>query len=124
MPSCRETPVADRFTVVDLEAALRERRFPTVTLWNRLEGRPRTVNFERALRAEVRDALWMITRQWQTGELRAEDAGSPVFAKAHLGVTQLSRFRARGGALQPIDATLPLQAQAERLPLPLTIGQD
>jgi hypothetical protein len=116
--------VADRFTVVDLEAALLERRFPTVTLWNRLEARPRTVNFEGALRAEVRDALWMITRQWQTGELRAEDAGSPVFAKAHLGVTQLSRIRAGEGASQPIDGNAPLQAQAERLPLQLTIGQE
>ena len=55
--------------------ALRERRFPTVTVWNRLEGRPRTRDFDRALRAEVRDALWMLTRQWQLGEFRGDDAG-------------------------------------------------
>jgi len=116
--------VADRFTVVDLEAALVERRFPTVTLWNRLEARPRTMNFERALRAEVRDALWMVTRQWQTGEFRAEDAGSPVFAKAHLGITQLSQMRVGNSAPEPIDANVPLQAQVERLPLRFTIGQE
>jgi hypothetical protein len=116
--------VADRFTVVDMETALLERSYPTVTLWNRLEGRPRTQNFDRALRAEVRDALWMITRQWQTGEFRAEDAGSPVFAKVHLGTTRLSRFGAGESAPQPIDANVPLQAQAERLPLHLRIGQD
>ena len=28
---------------------------PTITLWNRLEGRPRTTDFERALKAEIRD---------------------------------------------------------------------
>jgi hypothetical protein len=116
--------VVDRFTVIDMEAALLERRYPTVTLWNRLEGRPRTANFERALRAEVRDALWMLTRQWQTGEFRAEDAGSPVFAKVHLGTTQLSEFQAGDGTPEPIDSNVPLQAQAERLPPRLTIGAD
>jgi hypothetical protein len=36
---------------------------PAVTLWNRLEGRPRQADFERSLRAEIRDPLWMLTRQ-------------------------------------------------------------
>ena len=54
---------------------------PIVRGWRRLEGRPRTVDFERALRAEVRDALWFLTRQWQFGEFRGEDAGSPVDAR-------------------------------------------
>ena len=40
---------------------------PVIKGWNRLEGRPRTVNYERALRAEVRDALWFLARQWQFG---------------------------------------------------------
>ena len=35
-----------------------------------------TMSFDRALRVEVRDALWMLTRQWQTGEFQGEDAGS------------------------------------------------
>ena len=55
--------------------------FPTITTWNRLEGRPRSQSFDRALQAEVRDALWMLTKQWQMGEFRGSDAGSPVFAK-------------------------------------------
>jgi len=29
--------------------------------WNRLEGRPRSADFERSLRAEVRDPLWFLT---------------------------------------------------------------
>ena len=64
--------------IADLRTALLQRLFPTVMVWNRLEGRPRTIEFDRALRAEVRDALWMLTRQWQLGEFRGEDAGSPV----------------------------------------------
>ena len=30
--------------------------------------------------AEVRDALWMLTRQWQMGEFEGDDAGSPIEA--------------------------------------------
>ena len=45
-----------------------ERLIPTITMWNRLEGRPRRHDFDRALKAEVRDALWMLTKQWQMGE--------------------------------------------------------
>ena len=84
--------MADRYAVVNMSEALLSKTFPTVTLWNRVEGRPRTVNFERALRAEVRDALWMISRQWQLGEFKGEDAGSPVSAKAHLDTTRLTQL--------------------------------
>lgn len=68
---------------IQAAAALRQKFFPTSLMWNRLEGRPRTYNFDRAMRAEVRDALWMLTKQWQMGEFQGDDAGSPVFAKIH-----------------------------------------
>ena len=50
---------------------------PIFSTHNRLEGRPRTHNFDRALKAEVRDALWMLTKQWQMGEFKGDDAGTP-----------------------------------------------
>jgi len=62
---------------------------PAVIGWNRLEGRPRTANFDRALRAEVRDPLWFLTRQWQFGEFKGEDAGSPVDARTAMRVDAL-----------------------------------
>jgi hypothetical protein len=81
------------FTVRNISEALARRAFPTVTTWNRLEGRPRTTSFERALQAEVRDALWMLTKQWQMGEYRGSDAGSPVFAKLQIDTTRLTKYR-------------------------------
>ena len=48
-----------------------EYRIPTITAYNRLEATPRTTNFDRSLKAEVRDAMWMLTRQWQFGEFQA-----------------------------------------------------
>ena len=62
------------FSLDNLSQVLATRQLPTITLFNRLEGRPRTRTFDRALRAEVRDALWMLTRQWQLGELAAPRA--------------------------------------------------
>lgn len=116
--------MADEFTVADMAGALKRRDRPTVTLWNRIEGRPRTVNFERALRAEVRDALWMITRQWQVGEFHGEDAGSPVFAKMHVAATRLTRFRPGDAPASDFDNDVPLETQVEQQPWRLMIGSD
>jgi hypothetical protein len=66
-----------RTPIDDIRAALAGRQFPTVTVWNRLEGRPRSTEFGRALRFEVRDPLWLLTRQWQFGEFEGADAGTP-----------------------------------------------
>jgi hypothetical protein len=109
--------------VGDMQAALAERLFPSVTMWNRLEGRPRTQDFQRALQAEVRDALWMLSRQWQLGEFRGSDAGSPVFAKVRVDSSALTRYRpGDGGAVVPFDDATPFEAQVERRPVPLRIG--
>lgn len=110
------------FVVADLSSALSQRLLPTVTVYNRLEGRPRTREFDRALKAEVRDALWMLTRQWQLGEFAGDDAGSPIQAKLAIERTELRHYRPREGAAQPIDDPLPLEARVERRPVRLQAG--
>jgi hypothetical protein len=90
---------------------------PIVVLWNRLEGRPRTANFERAMQAEVRDALWMLSKQWQIGEFIGDDAGSPVLARAELATTRLTKYQAGSAAAEPFDETVPLEAKVERQPV-------
>jgi len=108
--------------IVDMPKALEERDAPTVTLWNRVEGNPRTKNFERALRVEVRDALWMLTRQWQTAEFRGEDGGSPILVKMQAEIAQMSRFRAGNVAAVPLDEAMPLETQVEAQQLTLDVG--
>jgi len=108
--------------IQNMAAALEQRAIPTITLWNRLEGRPRTDNFARALKAEVRDALWMIARQWQLGEFAGDDAGSPVFAKLHLSRTELTKYRPGAGPVEVFDRTVPLEAKVERRPVTFTRG--
>lgn len=91
---------------------------PVVRGWNRLEGRPRAESFERALRAEARDALWFLARQWQFLELRADDAGSPIDARVALQQTKLARFSTRGAPAQDFPRDLPLESIVEREPPP------
>lgn len=95
---------------------------PTITLWNRLEGRPRTHDFERALRAEVRDPLWLLTRQWQLGEFRGDDAGSPVVAKVHVETTELTRYRAAANLPEAFADDVPLEAKVEQRQIPFRIA--
>ncbi|HTO94240.1 MAG TPA: hypothetical protein VMM80_07690, partial [Bacteroidota bacterium] len=114
--------MTDPNIVVNLKDALLKRQFPSITRWNRLEGRPRTHDFDRALRAEVRDALWMLTRQWQMGEFQGDDAGSPLLARACIDISWVDRFQEGKSPATPLTLDQPLEAIVERRPLPLRSG--
>jgi hypothetical protein len=104
-------------TVYGLGEQLKIRTMPAVTRWNRLEGRPRTHDFDRALKAEVRDALWMLTKQWQLGEFRGDDAGSPVLARICTGAVEFDRFQPGHATPEPFSLALPLETTVERRPI-------
>jgi hypothetical protein len=95
-------------------------RDPAITAWNRIEARPRSEDFTRSLRAEVRDPLWMLTRQWQMGELEAEDAGSPIDARLLTRRLSIDRVQLGAGAAEAYDDSVPLEAMVEREPVPFT----
>lgn len=78
---------------------------PSVTIWNRLEPRPRTANMLGSLAAEIHDPAWFLTRQWQVGEFQGEDAGSPAFAQ--YGITT-AKMAAWGGTAPAAPAPTPL----------------
>lgn len=95
---------------------------PAITLWNRLEGRARQEEFTRSLRAEIRDPLWMLTRQWQLGEFKGVDGGSAAKARVQIDAGRLDRFAVKSrdpttGEWQPAvpyDQSMPLELQVER----------
>ncbi|NKQ37369.1 MAG: hypothetical protein HF973_17355 [Chloroflexi bacterium] len=111
-------------TIENIQQAIQARQFPTITLWNRLEGRPRTEDFDRTLKAEIRDPLWLLARQWQMGEFQGDDAGSPVFAKIHFTTATLNGYQPGDPAqpAQPFDNSIPLEAQVEQRPIPFQRG--
>ena len=94
----------------------------SVTHWGRLEPRCRTDDFAEGLRAEVRDPLWMLARQWQMGEFDADDGGSPIVAEVAYAASPIESYRARSGAAVPVDdVSGPLEAMVEREPVPLDL---
>lgn len=99
-------------------------RAPRIVAFNRLEARPRTRDFTRSLRAEVRDPLWMLTRQWQFGEFAGEDAASCVTSRIAFQHETLDRVAFRDEKAFPFDPqTIPLETKVERERVPLTVRE-
>jgi len=107
--------MADLTILTNMRRELAAMTIPSVTQWNRVEGRPRTEAFDEALRAEVRDGLWMLARQWQLGEFRGDDAGAPVLAQMRMDHTLLTKAKLGEDPVEPMDDPLPLEARVERL---------
>lgn len=101
-----------------LMEALTTRNLSAITRWHRVDGIPRTHDLERSLRAELRDPLWLLARQWQMGEFIGDDAGSPIFAKLHLGKTRFTGYRSQEFVEQPFDDSVPLETLVEQRPIP------
>lgn len=95
---------------------------PSITSWTRIEPRTRAADMSPGLAAATADPLWLLARQWQVGEFRGEDAGSPVTVRVRAQAAPLARYRPEGGPVPgtavPIDPTLPLEAVVEREPAP------
>lgn len=83
--------------------------------YNRLEGRPRTEELDDSLAARIHDPLWMLTRQYQFGELKGEDAGTAVFAKAAISTVKINSFTTVNGAIEDYAEDIPLETKVERL---------
>jgi len=89
-------------------------RIPSITAYNRLESSPRTAKFNRSLKAEVRDALWMLTRQWQFGEFQGEDAASPVTSQILGEHTIMDKAAFPDNNIFPYSDDVPLEVKVER----------
>jgi hypothetical protein len=99
-------------------------RIQRVIAFNRLEARPRTYDFSKSLRAEIRDPLWMLTRQWQFGEFMGEDAASPVTSRIAYQHQKINRVAFRGETAFAFDpTTMPLETRIERERIPLTVRE-
>jgi hypothetical protein len=97
---------------------------PSITTWRRLEPRARESDVQIGLQARVHDPLWLLGRQWQVGEFKGEDAGSPVVSRLEADSYGLTRYLPRalpasGTAIgQPIDSRgTPLETIVEREPV-------
>ena len=95
----------------------------SITSWLRLEPRCRDDAMREGPRARLHDPLWLLARQWQVGEFRGEDTGSPVLARWRADCAPLTRVHL--GPIKPDThetatrydvSALPLEAIVERQP--------
>jgi hypothetical protein len=81
----------------------------------RIEPVPRDGGIQDGLAARVHDPLWLLARQWQLGEFRGDDSGSPVEADVSASTHQVDAWRAGSGDWQPWDpAATPLEQLVEQ----------
>ncbi len=84
-------------------------------LWERLLPTPDNEDVADALRCEVRDPLWLLARQWQLGEFRAEDAGMAANAHVIARTTSPQRFSANGQTAFSLPKDKPLDSVMESI---------
>jgi hypothetical protein len=90
----------------------------SITFWTRIEPFSRLDDIDNGLQAQMHDPLWLLARQWQTGEFQADDAGTPVLAKLRLERSPLARFRpGPAGKVEPYRSDVPLETLVEREPV-------
>lgn len=57
-----------------------------------LETRAREGNVTEVLRFRIHDPLWTLSRQWQLGEFRGNDAGTAMSVRCHVASTPISSY--------------------------------
>ncbi len=105
-------PAAGTFKIQDI--LLTAYRIASITAYNRLETAPRTADFDRSLKAEIRDPLWLLTRQWQFGEFQGEDAATAIGTKILGEHTVMDQVQFPGNTPFSYDNTTPLETTVER----------
>ncbi|PHN01994.1 hypothetical protein [Flavilitoribacter nigricans] len=83
----------------------------------RLEGRSRNAMDETSLEMRTADPLWMLGRQWQFGEFRGEDNGSPIQVVANYRKEPLPYYSFPGDNRRRALGNIPLEAGVEAIPV-------
>ena len=98
---------------------------PSITTWVRLEPRSRDAEMKTTLQARIYDPLWLLARQWQLGEFKGEDNGSPVIARWRGETARLNRFQPAAGAAPVVydSQRVPLETLVEREQASPTTGE-
>jgi hypothetical protein len=95
----------------------------SITYWNRLEPSPRDHDLLPPLAARIHDGMWFLARQWQLGEYRGEDSGSPAWIEVDTTSTRMVALRTANNAVTPFDAAVPLETVAGgALPIDLAMS--
>jgi hypothetical protein len=87
--------------------------------WTRLEAESITEDPTPGLEARIHDPLWLLARQWQTGEFEGADAGTPVSVRIATTSGAIARWQAGDDAnasVRDITGAVLLDGLVEREP--------
>lgn len=86
----------------------------------RIEPSPRVDGIEEGLAARIHDPLWLLARQWQLGEFRGQDAGTPATAHLSGSTSTITAWRGAGARWtrfdpieRPIEAIIEPETRAD-----------
>lgn len=89
---------------------------PNLVCYARFEPSVKVRDYKPSIRANVHDALWMLTQQFRVGEFQGTDGGTLVKAKIETQSTKINRYKSRNGEVEAFDEEIPIEAKTERLP--------
>jgi hypothetical protein len=113
-------PHADLAHLKLIEAQLKVK--PTVVTYSRLEPlNLSSGDLTPGLETPIADPLWMLGRQWQFEELRAEDGGSPILAEVEAERAPVTRFQAGSSVDAANAAAAAADAPGGNLPLEVAV---
>jgi hypothetical protein len=87
-----------------------------ITIWERIEPRPRSNDRAGSLACPIYDPVWFLTRQWQIGEFQGRDAGSLAYVDYFGSSAPLPRFIIKGTTTS-VDTHAPLERQTLAEPI-------
>lgn len=93
-------------------------KYPDYAPQFRMVGRARRTDNTDALAMRIADPLWMLGRQWQFGEFKGEDNGSPINVNIHYRKTKVQQYSADGINKKNID-NFPPEAIVEATTVPV-----
>jgi hypothetical protein len=89
----------------------------SITIWERLEPRPRANDVGPSLAAPVYDPAWFLARQWQVGEFQGRDAGSLAYVDHFFSRSGLPRFFVKNDPANNVDPAVPFERQTLAEPI-------
>ena len=79
----------------------------------RLEPSNKNNSLDEGLQAKIKDPLWLLGRQWQTGEFQAQNGGQPVRTEVEYCSEAINQIK-KGLKYESFDIDTPIEMLAEQ----------
>lgn len=90
---------------------------PAMVCFARYEPESIDNSIQFTIRAQVHDAMWMLTQQWRMGEFKGTDGGSANKVKLAFKTALINRFKPKTGSVIEYLHDKPLETEVEKLPI-------